>query len=146
MLAISLFAGLIVAAGTALATLGTAQPAAKPKPPTFVITGHGWGHRVGMGQYGALGYARRGVGYARILAQYYPGTVLTRTSVRQVRVLLADGARRPDHVHARTRPARARACVPRVDPADRQRGRCPSRQRRSARGLRQRRRLAGSLR
>src|SRR6266508_3442551 len=93
MLAISLFAGLIVAAGTALATLGTAQPAAKPKPPTFVITGHGWGHRVGMGQYGALGYARRGVGYARILAHYYPGTVLTRTSVRQVRVLLADGVR-----------------------------------------------------
>ncbi len=92
MLPSSLFAALAAALGTALATLGAAQPAAKPALPTFVIRGHGWGHGVGMGQYGALGYARHGLGYAKILAHYYPGTSLTSTTVGQIRVLLADGA------------------------------------------------------
>jgi stage II sporulation protein D len=92
MLPSSLFAALATALSTALATLGGAQPAAKPTvSPTFVIRGHGWGHGVGMGQYGALGYARHGLGYAKILAHFYPGTSLTATTVGQVRVLLADG-------------------------------------------------------
>jgi stage II sporulation protein D len=91
MLPSSLFAALAAALGTALSTLAAAQPAAKAPLPTFVIRGHGWGHGVGMGQYGALGYARHGLGYAKILAHYYPGTALTPTTVRQVRVLLADG-------------------------------------------------------
>ncbi|HEX9416020.1 MAG TPA: SpoIID/LytB domain-containing protein [Gaiellaceae bacterium] len=91
MLRSSLFAALAAVLGTALSALAAAQPAAKPSLPTFVIRGHGWGHGVGMGQYGALGYARHGLGYAKILAHYYPGTALTSTTVRQVRVLLSDG-------------------------------------------------------
>lgn len=38
-----------------------------------VVTGRGWGHAVGMGQYGALGRATQGDPYDRILAAYYGG-------------------------------------------------------------------------
>lgn len=41
------------------------------------ITTRGYGHRVGMSQYGADAMAAGGSGYADILAHYYPGTVLT---------------------------------------------------------------------
>src|SRR5205823_6367234 len=58
---------------------------------TFVITGHGWGHGVGMSQYGAYGYAQHGCGYARILAHYFQGTQLGPAPVSKVRVLLASG-------------------------------------------------------
>lgn len=60
----------------------------------FLITGHGWGHGVGMGQWGAQGYALHGYSYEDILAAYYPGTVLSQTAVRKIRVLLADGKMR----------------------------------------------------
>jgi stage II sporulation protein D len=59
--------------------------------PTFVFNGRGWGHGVGMSQYGARGYADHGVPYAEIVAHYYPGTVLGRAPVARVRVLLAEG-------------------------------------------------------
>jgi stage II sporulation protein D len=38
------------------------------------ITGEGWGHGVGLCQYGANGMARRGAGFREILDRYYPGT------------------------------------------------------------------------
>jgi stage II sporulation protein D len=38
------------------------------------IAGEGWGHGVGLCQYGANGMARRGAGFREILARYYPGT------------------------------------------------------------------------
>ncbi len=56
----------------------------------FVFTGHGWGHGVGMSQYGAYGYAQHGWTYPKILAHYYPGTTLGKTSTTSIRVLLAD--------------------------------------------------------
>jgi SpoIID/LytB domain protein len=71
--------------------LAAAQSATASSSPTFVITGHGWGHGVGLAQDGAYGYAKHGLGYAKILAHYYPGTALARTSVPQIRVLLASG-------------------------------------------------------
>ena len=43
---------------------------------TFHVTGYG--HGVGMSQYGANVMALRGSGYADILAHYYPGTTLIR--------------------------------------------------------------------
>ena len=43
----------------------------------FVFTAAGFGHGVGMSQYGARIMAEQGSGYAEILAHYYPGTVLT---------------------------------------------------------------------
>ena len=57
----------------------------------FLIDGRGWGHGIGMSQYGARGYARAGWGYERILAHYYPGTQLRAVPARRVRVLLAEG-------------------------------------------------------
>jgi stage II sporulation protein D len=60
----------------------------------FVISGHGWGHGVGMGQWGAEGYALQNYPYQQILAAYYPGTALGQSSVKKIRVLLADGRKR----------------------------------------------------
>ena len=73
-----------------LAVLGTAPAAAAA--PVFFVDGHGWGHGIGLAQYGAQGFATRdGRDYAWILAHYYRGTTLSTTSVSTVRVLLADG-------------------------------------------------------
>ncbi|MGY1841088.1 MULTISPECIES: SpoIID/LytB domain-containing protein [unclassified Modestobacter] len=42
-----------------------------------VITGHGWGHGRGMGQYGAYGYAtNHGWSYQQIVGHFYGGTTL----------------------------------------------------------------------
>jgi len=38
------------------------------------FTGEGWGHGVGLCQFGADGMARRGAGFREILSRYYPGT------------------------------------------------------------------------
>lgn len=45
---------------------------------SLTVKGHGFGHGVGMCQYGALGMARSGKSYHDILAHYYPGTSLKR--------------------------------------------------------------------
>jgi stage II sporulation protein D len=58
---------------------------------TFVVTGHGWGHGVGMSQYGAYGYAQKGVGFEKIVLHYFPGTELGQAPVSKVRVLLTSG-------------------------------------------------------
>ena len=42
----------------------------------IVITTRGFGHRVGMSQYGAQAMAQSGKEYREILAHYYPGTVI----------------------------------------------------------------------
>ena len=42
-----------------------------------VVEGQGWGHGVGMGQYGARSRAERGEDYATILATYYGGLAPT---------------------------------------------------------------------
>src|SRR5215210_7441543 len=55
----------------------------------LTIRGAGFGHGVGMSQYGAMGYAEQGAGYQEILAHYYTGTSLGTTEpTRLVRVLL----------------------------------------------------------
>src|SRR6059058_4957452 len=56
----------------------------------LVFSGHGWGHGVGMSQYGAYGYAQHGSTYDQILAHYYPGTSLAAAPAKSIRVLLAD--------------------------------------------------------
>jgi stage II sporulation protein D len=79
-----------VTAAVVCALFGAASAAAGTK---LVVTGKGWGHGVGMSQWGAYGYARHGWSWQRILAHYYPGTGLGTAPVSQVRVLL--GASRP---------------------------------------------------
>jgi stage II sporulation protein D len=44
----------------------------------FLFTGAGYGHGVGMSQWGARALARRGDDYRRILARFYPGARLQR--------------------------------------------------------------------
>ena len=58
-----------------------------------VVRGAGYGHGVGMSQYGAYGFAQQGRGYRSILAHYYRGTQLGQADTRTIRVLLRDGAR-----------------------------------------------------
>jgi stage II sporulation protein D len=87
---------LVVLAAALLGPAG-ASPQVKPTTvdvTTFVITGHGWGHGVGMAQWGAYGYAKHGVTYGKILAHYYPGTTLAPAPVTKLKVLLVEGAKR----------------------------------------------------
>ena len=53
-----------------------------------VIKGAGFGHGIGMSQYGSYGYALNGAKYRGILGHYYKGTELGSASSRPVRVLL----------------------------------------------------------
>jgi stage II sporulation protein D len=55
----------------------------------LALSGHGWGHGLGMSQWGAYGYAKHGWTYDRILAHYYQGTTLGPAPVATVRVQLA---------------------------------------------------------
>lgn len=55
----------------------------------WVVRGHGFGHGVGVSQYGAYGFALNGKSYRFILAHYYRGTRIGEVvGVRIVRVLL----------------------------------------------------------
>jgi stage II sporulation protein D len=45
---------------------------------SYTFTGRGWGHGVGMCQYGAFGLAKMGVKYDEIIKHYYSGVELTR--------------------------------------------------------------------
>jgi stage II sporulation protein D len=80
---------LVLVAGSAASA--DARRSAPSGGATFVVTGHGWGHGVGMSQYGAYGYAQHGFGYAKIVGHYFPGTQLGAAPVSRVRVLLASG-------------------------------------------------------
>ena len=52
---------------------------------TLVFKGRGFGHGVGMSQFGAEGMARAGVTADEILAHYYPGATLERAYSRSTR-------------------------------------------------------------
>jgi stage II sporulation protein D len=80
-LGVALLVAVVVGATGGTARAGTA----------LIVTGHGWGHGVGLSQWGAYGYALHGWKYRRILAHYYPGTKMGRVGEQRVRVLLAQG-------------------------------------------------------
>jgi stage II sporulation protein D len=81
---------LAVLAVAALSVTGSAAAATTVAAATFVFNGHGWGHGVGLSQYGALGYAQHGAAYTDIVTHYYPGTQLGAVPARSIRVLLAE--------------------------------------------------------
>jgi SpoIID/LytB domain protein len=71
--------------------VATITVAAKP-PAAFDITGGGWGHGVGMSQYGAWEMAKQGSTASEILTHYYSGTkVEARAADRQIRVQVRQG-------------------------------------------------------
>lgn len=57
----------------------------------FTINGHGWGHGVGMSQWGACGYAKRGAAYKDILRHYYTGISFGTSAGAMIRVNLRSG-------------------------------------------------------
>src|SRR6476659_8553747 len=77
----------------AAAALGLCAPTAQAAT-RMTITGRGFGHGIGMSQYGAYGYSLHLKGYSEILAHYYTGTTLAQLdSNPEVRVLLQGGRR-----------------------------------------------------
>jgi stage II sporulation protein D len=96
------------------------------------IDGHGFGHGVGMSQYGAYGYAQHGASYKQILEHYYTGTSVSgggaagggggggggtggigRAGTGKVRVLLGSGGSSVGFRGA------SRACGQKLDPSGR---------------------------
>ena len=62
----------VLTAAAVLAPAGSASA-------DYVLDGRGFGHGVGMSQYGAYGYAlREGRDFRWILGHYYPGTTVGR--------------------------------------------------------------------
>jgi len=104
---------------TALVTaLALAAPAGALA--SWQIDGRGFGHGVGMSQYGAYGYAKHGAGYEQILEHYYSHTKLggagggggpqLAKAGGKVRVLLGSGGSRIGFRGASS------ACGQRLDP------------------------------
>jgi stage II sporulation protein D len=104
-------AGVAVVALLALASLCAVVPAGAAAKGRFVLEGHGYGHGVGLSQYGAYGYAKHGVGYKKILGHYYSGTKVGRTKSKRIGVLLSTQPGGVSFSHAR------RACGRDVKPS-----------------------------
>ena len=90
-------AGLVLALVPLSAVAGSERARASSSalawsPATLVFSGHGWGHGVGLSQYGSYGYAKHGYTYDQMIAHYYPGTDMEIGASRSIRVLLAGGA------------------------------------------------------
>jgi stage II sporulation protein D len=128
-----------VALATALAAVTFAVPAAAATPArhaaphstrrtarrtdsasttgVLVIDGAGFGHGVGMSQYGAAGYALHGWGYEQILGHYFQGTTIGSTDPGAiVRVLLAASGQ-PSFSGANRAPGRSLGHRRRLHPA-----------------------------
>ena len=77
------------ATSTAATTTAATTTVASTASSVLAVSGHGWGHGLGLSQWGAYGYAKHGWTYDRILAHYYLGTTLGAATVSTVRVLVA---------------------------------------------------------
>ena len=86
--------------------------------PPVVISGGGWGHGVGMSQYGAYAMAQAGHNAAEILSHYYPGTEVTidDRATRRIRVNILNGVASTT-VEAKGGRVPWKACRPEVDTA-----------------------------
>lgn len=77
----------LIATLASLTAVPTADAASR-----LVIRGGGFGHGVGMSQYGAMGQAKAGRDYRQILSHYYTGTAIGKLDANPtVRVLLQSG-------------------------------------------------------
>jgi SpoIID/LytB domain protein len=76
-------------------TVGSASvqqtPASSYGEAVFVVSGRGYGHGVGMSQYGAYGQALAGRTDDQILSYYYTGTQIGKAGRKELRVLLGEG-------------------------------------------------------
>jgi stage II sporulation protein D len=89
-------------------------PAGAAGAATWIVTGGGFGHGVGMSAYGAYGYGLHGAGYRQILHHYYRGIAIGEArGAPQVRVLLAVSPGEVSFGHATA------ACGQMLDPSRR---------------------------
>ena len=65
---------LLLAGTVAPAAVAAERPVERRGPATVTFSGTGWGHGVGLSQYGARNRANEGQTYRQILRAYYPGT------------------------------------------------------------------------
>lgn len=87
-----------------LAQLPAPQPGAqvfrRPVDGSYTISGRGFGHGIGMSQYGAHGAGLAGLTHGQILSYYYPGTRLDTLTLAAIRVGITvdnDGVTRVAH-------------------------------------------------
>ncbi|WP_438318221.1 SpoIID/LytB domain-containing protein [Candidatus Caldatribacterium sp. SIUC1] len=68
-----------------VSSLPGTQPKKRPvwqASDAFTFVGRGWGHGVGLSQWGAVGMAKEGASFLEILHHYFPGCELGRAVVR----------------------------------------------------------------
>jgi stage II sporulation protein D len=65
-----------------------ACPAGASAAERWSVRGAGWGHGIGMSQWGAYGYAKHGASHRDILGHYYRDTKIGSVPEGAVRVLL----------------------------------------------------------
>ena len=82
-----LWATLVVALVVPLSTPASALGA---EATLFNISGRGWGHGIGMCQWGAYGYALHGWKYQQILSHYYTGVAFGTIPNATIRILLKE--------------------------------------------------------
>jgi SpoIID/LytB domain protein len=77
LLSSALAAALVLGAVVGLpGAASAAETYPRPGSGAWEVQGRGWGHGIGLSQWGAQGAAEQGVGYRRILDFYYPGTTV----------------------------------------------------------------------
>ncbi|MEZ5124724.1 MAG: SpoIID/LytB domain-containing protein [Thermoleophilia bacterium] len=75
-------------------TVGTGErttPVTTTEATLFTVSGRGWGHGIGMSQWGAYGLAKHGASYKTILKHYYTGIGFTTIKNATLRVRLRSG-------------------------------------------------------
>jgi len=78
-----------LSSAAAIAAMATSGGGSVDSEERFVVRGAGFGHGVGLSQYGAKGFAEEGRTYRQILGHFYTGTAIAPLSGRsEVRVLL----------------------------------------------------------
>jgi stage II sporulation protein D len=89
-LRVAVVGALALAAGLAAAPpAGADEVYPRPAGTTIDFLGHGWGHGIGMSQYGSLGGAQAGATWQEIVAKYYTGTTLASIGTPTMRVRVA---------------------------------------------------------
>ena len=89
----ALVAGLVTACSLSILATPVSADSSTALVSGVTISGHGFGHGIGLSQWGAEERAAAGETHQQILAFYYPGTEIATARTRKVRVLLAEQSR-----------------------------------------------------
>ena len=78
---------------TSVLVLGLCASASAATSSSWTIRGAGFGHGIGLSQYGSYGYAAHGANWQGIVLHYFKDTHLGNAAGRTIRVLLQSGTR-----------------------------------------------------